>query len=67
MAETAEVKPNVAGRLVNKVSAAGVPIDILYIDPLLYPLAANMKPALATLEAIEQIMKELPGVHTAFG
>lgn len=67
MAETTEEKVKMAGQLVEKVTAAGVPIDDLYIDPLLYPLSANTKSALATLEAIEQIMKEFPGVHTTCG
>jgi cobalamin-dependent methionine synthase I len=67
MAETAEVKLDLAGQLVEKVTAVGVPLDDLYIDPLLYPLSANTKSAVATLEAIEQIMKEFPGVHTTCG
>lgn len=67
MAETIEDKIKLAGQLVEKVAAAGVPIDDLYIDSLLYPLSANTKSALATLEAIEQIMKEFPGVHTTCG
>lgn len=67
MAETAEVKLDLAGQLVEKVTAAGIPLDDLYIDPLLYPLSADTNSALATLEAIEQIMKEFPGVHTTCG
>ena len=67
MAEKAKIKVKMAGQLVEKVTAAGIPIDDLYIDSLLYPLSANTKSALATLEAIEQIMKEFPGVHTTCG
>ena len=67
MAETAEDKLTMAGHLVEKVATAGIPLDNLYIDPLVYPLATNTDSALATLDAIEHIMKEFPGVHTTCG
>jgi 5-methyltetrahydrofolate--homocysteine methyltransferase len=67
MAETAEQKVDMAGRLVEKVSAAGVPLDDLYIDPLVYPLSTNPESALATITAISRIMKAFPGVHTTCG
>ncbi len=67
MAETAEDKLRMAGRLVERVTDAGVPLDDLYIDPLVYPLATNPQSGLATLDAIEQIMQEFSGVHTICG
>ena len=67
MAETAEGKVSLAGRLVEKLTAAGVPIDNIYIDPLVYPLSTNPNSARATLEAIGGIMKAFPGVHTVCG
>ncbi|MGA2463438.1 MAG: methyltetrahydrofolate cobalamin methyltransferase [Thermodesulfobacteriota bacterium] len=67
VSDKAEKKVAMAGKLVEKVTGAGIPIGDLYIDPLVYPLSANNQSALATLEAIEQIMKEFPGVHTTCG
>jgi 5-methyltetrahydrofolate--homocysteine methyltransferase len=67
IADTAEAKLKIAGKLVEKVGSAGIPLDHLYIDPLVYPLATNDQSALATLDAIEQIMREFPGVHTTCG
>lgn len=67
MAETAEDKVRLAGRLVEKLAAAGVALDDLYIDPLVYPLSTNPQSACATLEAIRMIMKEFAGVHTICG
>lgn len=67
MADTADAKVELAGRLVEKVTAAGIPIEDLYIDPLVYPLGTGTESALATLEAIERIMREYPGVHTTCG
>ena len=67
IAETTEAKVRMAGQLVEKVSAAGVPLEDLFIDPLVYPLATNPQSAVATLDAIEQIMAQFPGVHTTCG
>ena len=50
-----------------KVKLAGIPLDDLYIDPLVYPLGTDAKSAVATLDAIASIMKEFSGVHTACG
>jgi 5-methyltetrahydrofolate--homocysteine methyltransferase len=67
MADTVEEKLDMARELVIKVTDAGIPIEDLYIDPLVYPLATNTQSAVATLDAIEGIMKEFPGVHTTCG
>lgn len=67
MAETTEDKLKTAARLVEKTTAAGIPLDHLYIDPLAYPLSTNIQSATATLNAITRIMKEFPGVHTTCG
>jgi 5-methyltetrahydrofolate--homocysteine methyltransferase len=67
MAETTDDKLRMAGRLVERVSQAGIALDDLYIDPLVYPLATNPQSALATLDAIERIMQEFSGVHTICG
>ena len=67
MAETADQKVELAGQLVEKLAGAGVPRDDIYIDPLVYPLSTNPQSAAATLEAIGEIMKRFPGVHTVCG
>ena len=67
MAETTEEKVALAGRLVEKLTGAGVALDDLYLDPLVYPLSTNPQSAVATLNAIEEIMKRFPGVHTVCG
>ncbi len=66
-AEAAEDKVALAGRLVETLTAAGVPRDDLYIDPLVFPLSTNAKSAVATLDAIGEIMKQFSGVHTVCG
>lgn len=67
MAESTEAKEDLAGRLVNKIRGAWISLDDLYIDPLVYPLGNNATSAQSTLEAIERIMTEFPGVRTACG
>jgi cobalamin-dependent methionine synthase I len=44
-----------------------VPLGDIYIDPLVYPLSTNPKSAGATLDAVGEIMKQFPGVHTVCG
>ena len=65
--QTVEIKVELAGQLVEKTTAAGLPLDDLYIDPLVYPVATDSKSAQATLDAIDRIMTSFPGVHTTCG
>lgn len=67
IAETTEAKVRMAVDLAQKVEKAGIPLADLYIDPLVYPVATNSLSAVATLDAIAAIVKELPGVHTTCG
>ena len=62
-----EDKLRMAHQLVESVTKEGIPLNDLYIDPLVYPLATKDQSAIATLDAIELIMKEFPGVHTTCG
>jgi cobalamin-dependent methionine synthase I len=67
LADSAEAKVEMAGRLVEEVTSAGIPRDDLYIDPLVYPLGTDHTSARATTDGIGRIMKEFPGVHTTCG
>lgn len=67
MAETTEAKVELAGQLLEKTAAAGVPDEHVFIDPLVYPVSTNPESALATVKAIAQIMDRFPGVHTTCG
>ena len=64
---TTEEKVDLAGRLVKAATAAGVPLDDLYIDPLVHPVSVNARSAAATLDAVAEIMTRFPGVHTICG
>src|SRR5574340_9429 len=40
-AETTEDKVSLAGQLVEKLTKQGIPLDDIYIDPLVFPLSTN--------------------------
>jgi cobalamin-dependent methionine synthase I len=67
LANTTDDKLKMAERLVEEVTKARIPLNDLYIDPLVYPLSTSPQSAIFTLEAIERIMKEFQGVHTTCG
>jgi len=67
MAESIDDKLILAGQLAESVTKAGIPLDNLYIDPLVYPVATHPQSATVTVEAIDRIMREFKGVHTICG
>jgi len=57
----------VARKLVGDLTAAGVPLDDIYVDPLTFPIGTGSDVGVAILDIIEKIMAEFPGVHTIAG
>jgi cobalamin-dependent methionine synthase I len=62
-----ETKLMVAGTLIEKLTADGVPLENIYVDPLVFPIATDSTYGNVVLAAIEQIMTRYPGVHTMVG
>jgi cobalamin-dependent methionine synthase I len=67
LAETADQKLRLAHALVEKAEKAGLSQALLYVDPLVYPIATNPLSAVAALDAIAAVKKEFPRVHTICG
>jgi len=67
IASTVEAKLEAAEKIIEKAVYLGVPIQNLYVDPILYPVATDQKSPAATLEAIDQIMTKFRGAHTICG
>ncbi len=67
MGHNLETKLAFADQLVEKVTGFGISIKDLYIDPLIFPVSTDSKTALESIEAIDRIMTEFPGVHTICG
>ncbi|MFZ5557623.1 MAG: dihydropteroate synthase [Pseudomonadota bacterium] len=64
---TAEAKLALASRLVEGLAAGGVALDDIYVDPLVFPVGVDPQSALATIDAVGEVMRRYPGVHTICG
>lgn len=67
VATTAQQKIDTASRLVERLTAAGIMLADIYVDPLVFPLATDSSAGTAALEAFREIMRRFPGVHTICG
>ena len=67
IAKSLKEKTSLADRLIETIQQADIPLDDLYIDPLIFPLAADISSAVATLNAIEEITQSHKEVHTICG
>jgi len=67
MATTAQQKIDTACRLIDRLNAADIALADIYVDPLVFPVATDSASGRAALEAIGEIMRRYPGVHTICG
>lgn len=72
MAETAmptSIKDRVqAGtEIVTRLTKAGIPLEKIYVDPLIQPVSVDTRMGKAALGAISEIMKKFPGINTICG
>ncbi|RLB42587.1 MAG: methyltetrahydrofolate cobalamin methyltransferase [Deltaproteobacteria bacterium] len=67
MPETTEQRMAIAEKLVNGLVQNGIPLDNIYVDPLVQPVATNSKFGIEFLDAVEMIMTTFEGIHTMCG
>lgn len=67
MPTTVEERFEVGAALINTLTAAGVPLEKIHVDPLIQPVSVDPNMGLGALGAIKRIMEEFPGVHTICG
>jgi len=67
MPTTVEERVQVGDELVGKLTAAGIPVDKIYVDPLIQPVSVDTNMGVAALVAISRIMEQFPGVNTICG
>jgi 5-methyltetrahydrofolate--homocysteine methyltransferase len=67
MPETADDRMKIVDKLVNGLLKNNVPIENIYVDPLVQPVATNKMFGVEFLNAIEQIVITFPGIHTVCG
>lgn len=57
----------VARKLIGDLTAAGVAVEDIYVDPLTFPIGTGSDVATSMLDIIEKISAEFPGVHIIAG
>lgn len=67
MPVTVEERVAVGVELTEKLTASGVPVDRIYVDPLVQPVSVDIRMGIASLEAMREIMDRFPGVNTICG
>jgi len=56
-----------ASKLVGNMVKAGVPIENIYLDPLVFPLGTDQKNALLCIETVKRFHEEFKGIKTVCG
>ncbi|MDY6911684.1 MAG: dihydropteroate synthase [Chloroflexota bacterium] len=67
MPTTVEERVEVGSELIDKLSSAGIPLERIFVDPLVQPVSVDTGMGIATLGAISKIMDNFPGVNTICG
>ena len=67
MPTTVADRVEVGSELITRLTGAGIPLDRIYVDPLIQPVSVDTNMGLASLGAIRKIMDNFPGVNTICG
>jgi len=67
MPETSDQRFHIAEKLVNALVQKNIPLENIYVDPLVQPVSTNIQYGMACLDAIERIMQSMKGCHTICG
>lgn len=67
MPTTVEERVEVGTELLTRLTDQGLPLEKIYVDPLVQPVSVDTRMGLATLGAIRRIMEDFPGVNTICG
>ncbi len=67
MPNTVAERVEVGEQLINKLTNEGIPLENIYVDPLVQPVSVDTGMGTAVLGAIRRIMKDFPGVNSICG
>ncbi|HHE75262.1 MAG: methyltetrahydrofolate cobalamin methyltransferase [Deltaproteobacteria bacterium] len=67
MPETTADRMKIADKLVNGLLQNHIPLENIYVDPLVQPVSTTNSFGMDFLNAIEQIVKTFEGIHTVCG
>jgi 5-methyltetrahydrofolate--homocysteine methyltransferase len=67
MPQTTDERLAIAEELVNNLVKNKVPVENIYVDPLVQPISTNDSFGVEFLNSVERILKTFPGIHTVCG
>lgn len=67
MPQTVEDRLRIADKLVNGLVQNRVPMENIFVDPLVQPMSVNNTFGMEFLHSVETIVQRFPGIHTACG
>jgi len=67
MPTTVKERARVGSELIKKLTDEGIPLEKIYVDPLVQPVSVDISMGNAALGAIYKIMNDFPGVNTICG
>lgn len=67
MPDTSADRVRIAGKLIEDITAEGVPLDDIYIDPMIRPIGTGSHYGIVALETMREVKKEYPDIHIACG
>jgi len=67
MPETADARMAIAEELVNNLVKNHIPLENIYVDPLVQPLSTNDNYGTEFINSIARIKKQFAGIHTVCG
>lgn len=67
MPQTTDERMGIADELVNSLVKNNVPVENIYVDPLVQPVSTNDTFGVEFLNSIEILMKTFPGIHSVCG
>jgi 5-methyltetrahydrofolate--homocysteine methyltransferase len=67
MPANVEERVQAASELIKRLTDKGVPIERIYVDPLVQPVSVDTSVGLSAVGAVKEIMQGFPGVNTIYG
>ena len=67
MPQTVDDRMSIADTLVNNLVKKNVPVENIFVDPLVQPVSTDQAFGRAFLDSVERIMAAFPGIHTICG
>ncbi|RLC02649.1 MAG: methyltetrahydrofolate cobalamin methyltransferase [Deltaproteobacteria bacterium] len=67
MPESTDDRLKIADKLINGLFQKNIPVENIYVDPLVQPVSTNNIFGVAFLDAIHQIVTTFKGIHTMCG